>query len=578
MNATKQNKNYILEYYQKILDGSVTVGRWIRLLYEYLVTGLDERRFYFDQKKANHAIEWIETHCFHTKGKLAPGNLKLELWQKALISSMFGIVDEAGKRVFSEVILIVARKNGKSLLASCICNYLFRASGEYGAEIYTIAPKLDQSAIVFDCTYQMIQLDPDQIERRERIAEERLATHMKVEEDPELVRKRVSDIYFPATNSVMKKLPFASKRSDGLMPLLAVADEIAAWEGEKGLRQYEVLASAVGAREEPIILSCSTAGYVSDSIYDELTKRATRFLLGDSKETHLLPFLYMVDDPEKWDDINELQKSNPNLGVSIKRSFLLDEIIKAEGSLSKRNEVLTKYANIKQNSSLAWLSAKTVERASGPAFSLDDLANNYCVCGIDLSQTRDLSSACIVVEKDGEFYVVSHFWLPGERIDEASQRDGLPYNIYIQRGLLSPSGDNFIDYEDVYRWVVDLVEKYQLLPLRVGYDRYSAQYLIKSLEQYGFVCDDVYQGENLYGVLQEMEGYLEDGKVHIGDNDLLKVHLLDSAIKMSVERGRGKLVKVRPLAHIDGCAALADAFCVRQKWWGEIGEQLRNTG
>jgi len=112
--------------------------------------------------------------------------------------------------------------------------------------------------------------------------------------------------------------------------------------------------------------------------------------------------------------------------------------------------------------------------------------------------------------------------------------------------------------------------------LMVGYDRYSAQYLVKDMENYGFRMDSVYQGENLYGTIQEAEGLLEDGKLHIGDNDLLKVHLLDSAIKMSIERGRGKLVKVTPMAHIDGVAALLDALVVRQKYFAEIGDQLKN--
>lgn len=89
--------------------------------------------------------------------------------------------------------------------------------------------------------------------------------------------------------------------------------------------------------------------------------------------------------------------------------------------------------------------------------------------------------------------------------------------------------------------------------------------------------DDVYQGENLYSVIQETQGLLEDGRLKIGDNDLLKAHLLNSAVKMSTERGRGKLVKLNPNAHIDGCAALLDAMTVRAKWYGEIGEQLRNN-
>ena len=150
------------------------------------------------------------------------------------------------------------------------------------------------------------------------------------------------------------------------------------------------------------------------------------------------------------------------------------------------------------------------------------------------------------------------------------------YNAYIQRGILTASGDNFVDYHDCFDWFRRLVEEFEILPLQIGYDRYSAQYLVQEMEAYGFHMDDVYQGENLYPVIQEMQGLLEDGNIHIGDNDLLKMHLLNSAIKMSNERGRGKLVKVNSTLHIDGCAALLDALTVRQKWYGEIGTQLRN--
>ena len=374
----------------------------------------------------------------------------------------------------------------------------------------------------------------------------------------------------------MKKLAFSVKSSDGFNPSLAVCDEVAAWQGDKGLKQYEVMKSGMGARPEGILLSCTTSGYINDSIYDELIKRSTRFLLGDSKEKKLLPFLYMIDDIEKWNDINELRKSNPNLGVSVSVDYMVEEIAVAEGSLSKKAEFIVKYANLKQNSSLAWLPAQVVERASGEALDLNEFRNSYCVGGIDLSQTRDLTAACVVIEKDGELYVFSRFWLPSEKIEEAEQRDGIPYRIFVQRGLLFPSGDNFVDYNDCFNWFRELVEDYQIYPLQVGYDRYSADYLTQQMKQYGFHMDDIYQGDNLFPVIQETQGLLEDGKIHIGDNDLLKIHLLNSAVKMNVERGRGKLVKLNPTDHIDGTAALLDAMTVRQKWYGEIGEQLKN--
>lgn len=567
-------ENYIYAYYQKIKNGSVIVGRWITLLYDYIVKGLHEKAFFFDQHKANKAIEYFENHVFHVEGDLAPGRFLLELWQKSFLSCVYGIVDENGKRQFREVVLLVARKNGKSIMAAGMGKYDWEIDGGFGARVYNLAPKLDQADIVYNAIWAMEQLDPAWIDRKKKLDAAKKAREFG--DDPELARHRMTDLFIPATNATVKKIAFSAKKSDGFNPSLCICDEIAAWEGDKGLKQYEVMKSGMGARSNGLLLSCTTAGYINDSIYDEIIKRSTRFLMGDSKERRLLPFLYMIDDPEKWNDINELHKSNPNLETSISVDYLLEEIAIAEGSLSKKAEFLTKYCNIKQNSSLAWLPAKLVTDASGDALSLEDFRNSYCIGGLDLSQTRDLTAAVVVIEKGGELYVFAKFFLPAEKIDEATQRDGVPYQIYIQRGLLQPSGDNFVDYQDCYNWFVQLVEEYQIFPLQVGYDRYSAQYLVKDMEGYGFHMDDVYQGENLYGVIQETQGLLEDGKIHIGDNDLLKMHLLNSAIKMSNERGRGKLIKLNPNLHIDGTAALLDAMCVRQKYYAEIGEQLRN--
>lgn len=571
-----QGDNYIYSYYQGIKNGTYTVGKWIKLLYEYLVKGIEEKQFHFDQKKATDAIDWIEKHCFHTEGPLAPDPLILEVWQKALLSAIFGIVDENGRRMFREILLVVARKNGKSLLAASIANYVFRLEGGYGAKVFCIAPKLEQADIIYNNIWQMITLDPEWKKLKEEVQTNKDEHNRKLTDDSTLARHRQSDLCIPATNSTVKKLAFSVKSSDGFNPSLCINDEIAAWQGDKGLKQYEVMKSGMGARPEGLLLSCTTSGYINDSIYDELIKRSTRFLLGDSKEKKLLPFLYMIDDLEKWNDINELRKSNPNLGVSVPADYLIEEVAVAEGSLSKRAEFITKYCNLKQNSSTAWLSTQVVEKACGDAITLDSLKNSYAVLGIDLSQTTDLTAAVLVVEKNGELYVVAQFFLPSEKIDEAIQRDGVPYNIYIQRGFLTPSGDNFIDYHDVYDWCRKLVEEYEILPLMTGYDRFSAQYLVQDMKASGFLMDDVYQGDNLYGVMLEMEGLLNDGKIHIGDNDLLKIHLLNSAMKMSVERRRGKLVKVNPTLHIDGCAALLDALCVRQKYYGEIGDQLKN--
>ena len=562
--------NYILEYYQQIKDGTVLVGKWIRMLYEHIVHSIEEGIYLYDAKKADKAIKWIEKHCHHTEGEKAPGHLKLELWQKALIACIFGLCDpESGRRQFREVLLVVGRKNGKSLFASAVANYIFFEDGGFGARVYCVAPKLDQADIIYNDIWTMIQLEPDLLQDKElpkEVPQENKARH------------RMTDLYIESTNSTVKKIAFSAKKSDGFNPSLTICDEIAAW-GKGGLRQYEVMKSGMGARPEGLLLSCTTSGYENESIYDELLKRSTRFLLGESKEKRLLPFLYMIDDIEKWNDINELRKANPNLGISVPVDYLLDEIAIAEGSISKKVEFITKYACQKQNSSSAWLSTQTIGKCMGDEITPESLSHSYAVCGIDLSQTVDLTSCCVIVEKDGILNILSKFWLPSERIDEASERDGVPYRIYIERGLLEPSGGNFIDYHDCYNWLVELVERYEILPLVIGYDRYSSQYLCGKngeLEQYGFKCDDVYQGDNLWGVMQEAEGLMKDGKICIGNNDLLKMHFLNSAVKMSAERGRGRLVKVSPTAHVDGTAAVLDALAVRQKHYSELGSRLKN--
>lgn len=532
------------------------VGEWVRVWYEMIVNGLENKAFFYDQRRVNKAVRFIENFVHHHEGTLAPGLVKLELWQKATIAVIFGIIDENGNRQFREVFILIGRKNGKTLLAAAIAEYMAFLDGEYGARIYFAAPKLQQANLCFDAFYQSIKQEP---------------------ELDELAQKRRTDIYIPSTNSSAQPLAFNEKTSDGLNIFCGIADEIASWKGDAGLKFYEVLKSSFGARKEPLLISITTAGYINEGIFDELYRRSTRVLKGDSTEKRLAPFLYMIDDVNKWNDINELQKSNPNLGVSISVDYLIEEIAVAEGSLSKRNEFICKYACVKQNSSSAWLSTQTVEKCCGEPISLESLAHSYAVVGIDLSQTTDLTSACVVIEKNGVLNVVSKFWLPAEKIDEAADRDGVPYRIMMQKGFLEASGENFVDYHDCFRWITGLVKEYEILPLVIGYDRYSAQYLVQDLKAYGFKCDDVYQGDNLWGVIQEFEGMAKDGQINIGNNDLLKVHFLDSAIKMNHERGRGKLTKITKNAHIDGMAAVLDGLTVRQKWYNEIGMQLQNN-
>lgn len=544
--------NYILKYYQAIEDGSENVNKLVKLAYEYVLDGLQDHSFYYNHKKATRPIKFIETFVHHSKGKT--GLLKLELWQKAFLSCVFGIVNGEDLRQFKEIVLSTGRKSGKTLLISGIADYILYCDEDYGKEIYFTATKKEQAEICYSAFYQTILKEPE----------------LRC-----LIMKRRSDVYVPSTNSSAKMLTSNYTTADGLNSSLNVCDEFAAWKGTQGLNLYSTLTSGTLSRKEPLTIAISTANRVNDGVYDTLYTRSTRLLMGGSEEVSFLPFIYQIEDLSKWDDINELKKANPNLNISIPVKTILEEIQKAEGDPQAKNEFLVKVANVKQNASTAWLSTAAIKKTEGKHLELEDFRDKYCLVGIDLSQTTDLTSACVVIEDKGKINILSHFWLPAARIEEAIIRDQVPYDKYIAQGIMDTSGENFIDYEDVFNWVMDLRLKYDIYPLFVGYDRYSAQYLVKQLSAI-YQCEDVYQGDNLYPIMLELEGLIKDGRINIGDNNLLKMHLLNSAIKISEERGRGRLVKLNPKLHIDGTAALLCAMTMRNKYYLEYEPQMKN--
>ena len=558
-----RDESAILAYWNEIQTGGVNVGKWIRLLYEVILQGLSEGRWFYDDRLGMNAVRYIERFCHHYKGRLAPRRIRLSLWERSSICLIFGIVDASGKRQFTEVFWVVGRKQGKTLMAGAIGNYMAYAAGEYGSEIYYLAPKLDQA----DLCYSAFEFN----------------VHAEPELDAITKSTKYRGLVITETNTIVKKLAFTSKKSDGYNPMFYCADEVAAWPGVNGLRQWEVMVSGTGAREEPLGMAISSGGYESEGLFDELMKRGTGFLLGNSREQHILPIIYMIDDPEKWDDLGELQKSLPGLGESVSEEFIRREIDIANESISKAVEFKTKYCNLKQNLSTAWLRAEDINRAFGYHKPLTDLKNHYCVVGVDLSQSVDLTSACLLCEVNGILWVHSHFWLPNKRLEEATRRDNIPYEIYIKKGFLSLSGEEFINNDDVMQWILNLIKEYKIYPLMVGYDHWMAQDIIQKLQRKSFKTESVTQGFNLSSVEDTFEGMLREGRIRdMDDNDLLKIHMADSAQQMESNteyaHPRKKLVKISKKAHVDGMAALLDAMAVRQFKWAELGSRLTNAG
>ena len=551
----------ILQYWNEIDNGGVNAGKWIRLLYEVILQGLQDKRWFYDHHLAENAMMFVERYSHHYRGKLAPGRLVLDLWERACISLIFGIVDGDGKRQFVEVFWLIGRKCGKTLLAAAIACYMAYAAGEFGSEIYFLAPKLDQA----DLCYGAFEFN----------------VHAEAELDAITKSTKYRGLMINERNTTVKKLAFTSKKSDGYNPQFYCADEVAAWPGVAGLRQWEVMVSGTGAREEPLGMAISSGGYENDGLFDELMKRGTGFLMGHSKEQHILPIIYMVDDPKKWDDLEELEKALPGMGSSVPRWFIEREIVTAHESISKEIEFKTKYANLKQSMSTAWLKAEDINKAFGWRKPMEELKGKYCVGGYDLSQVVDMTAAGFICEIDGILWVKAHFWMPKNRLEEATKRDGVPYEIYIRKGFLSLSGEEFVDNNDVLKWFMDLVKTYKIYPLMVGYDRWSAMELNQKMNEKHFKTDSVTQGFNLSNVIDTFEGLMREGKIRdMDDNDLLKIHLADSAMKMESGSDRAHprkmLVKISNKAHVDGTAMLLDAMAMRVFNWDKLGSRLEN--
>ena len=551
----------ILQYWNEIQTGGINACKWIRLLCDVILQGLSEHKWFWSQKLADNALGFIERFCHHYKGKLAPQRIKLSLWERFVISLIFGIVDSGARRQFAEVLLVIGRKMGKTLLVAAIATYMAYAAGEYGSEIYFLAPKMEQA----DLCYSALEYN----------------VHAEPELDAITRSTKYRGLMIQERNTMARKLAFSSKKSDGYSPMFYAADEGAAWPGVAGIRQWEVMVSGTGAREEPLGMLFSSGGYENDGIYDEMFKRGTGFLLGHSREQHLLPIIYMIDDPKKWDDMEELEKSLPGMGESVSREFIQKEIDIAHESIPKEIEFKTKYCNLKQSMSTAWLRAEDINKAFGWRMPMEELKGKYVVGGYDLSQVVDLTAAGFICEIDGILWVKAHFWIPKNRLQEATKRDGVPYEIYIRKGFLSLSGDEFVDFNDVLNWFMDLVKKYKIYPLMIGYDRWSAMELNQKLTEKHFKTDSVTQGFNLSNVADQFEGLLREGKIRdMDDNDLLKIHLADAAMKMESGADRAHprkmLVKISNKAHVDGVAMLLDAMAMRVFKWDKLGSRLQN--
>ncbi|SCC50700.1 MULTISPECIES: terminase large subunit [Priestia] len=531
--------NYVLEYWNAIKEGKITVSKRVYKQYAKLVDEINNpKQYIFDEAKANKPIEFIERFCKHSKGEWAGKPIKLELFQKAYIAALFGFIDkDTGLRRYRESMFYVARKNGKTTMLAGLAAYMLIADGEGGAEVYSIASKRDQARILFDETHNMIQQSPD------------LSKHIK---------KRKSDLYFSLTMSKLMPLAKNSNTLDGLNSSFVIIDELHSI-ADRNL--YEVMKQSQSARQQPILIMITTAGTVRENIFDDMYQYACNIVDGNFQDDSFLPILYELDEKKEWTDPAAWQKANPALGAIKKLDDLERKVEKAKNSPNDLSGVLTKDFNIRDTVASAWLTFDDINNEE--TFDIENFRNCYAIGGADLSVTTDLSCATLLmVDKDTQKrFIHQMYWLPRDNFEKRVQIDKIPYDKWLDQGLLRLCNGNSINYGDITAWFLEMLNNYGITPLWIYYDSYSAKYWVEEMEQHGFKMVRCIQGARTLSLPMQMMGAdLQAKKINYNNSPILKWCLTNTGIETD---RNGNIVPVKNQAakmRIDGTASMLDAY------------------
>lgn len=539
--------NPILEYWDKIQSGEEIVCDKICRTYKKIVYDIENPgEYFYSNKRANHVIEFFENYCKQSKGKYGGQNVVLELWEKAMLATVFGFIDSNGLRKYREAILIVGKKNGKSLLASGVGNYMLVADGENGPEVYAVATKKDQAKIIWSEAKKMVRKSPT---LRKRI--KTLVAELSSEE---------------FNDGTFKPLASDSDTLDGLNVHCGLMDEIHQWKNGKKL--YDIIADGVTAREQPLIFITSTAGTIREDIYDQKYDEAERIINGyfdenGYRDEHTIAFIYELDSRKEWTEERCWKKANPGLGTIKNAETLKDKVEKAKLNPSMVKNLVCKEFNIKETSSEAWLTFEQLNNKT--TFDLKELKPRYGIGGVDLSSNVDLTNATVIfmVPYDERIYVLQMYWLPEDLLEQRVREDKIPYDIWHEQGLLRLCPGNKIHYKYVTEWFREVQDELDIYLFKCGYDSWSANYFVEEMENtFGkTVMEPVHQGKKtLSSPMKSLGADLSKKRIVYNNHPILKWCLTNTSVDVdkndNIQPCKGNLGTRR----IDGVAGLLDAY------------------
>lgn len=547
--------NPIIEYWNWINENRQNrrrTSKKIHKVYNELIRIINDPKseWEYDPVKGNHAIEFIENFCRHSKGALGGKPFILELWQKALVAATFGMVHKIdGTRKYQEVVLIVARKNGKSTLAAAIGLYLQIADGEPGAEIYACATKKDQAKIIWLEARSMVRKSPTLRKRMKTL---------------------VSEINSDFNDSFFRPLGRDSDSLDGLNVHGALLDEIHAWQDQN---LYDVIVDGTSSREEPLVLVTTTAGTVRERVFDLKYDECEMVLNGYEdpdgyKNERLLPIIYELDNRKDWIDEDCWYQANPGLGTIKRLDQLENKVQQAKANSLLVKNLLCKDFNIRETSSESWLSFEDLNNTA--TYDLSVLMPRYGIAGSDLSSTTDLTCGTVIfmVPNDNTIYVKQMYWLPEDLLEQRTREDKIPYDIWLEQGLLRTTPGNKVHYKYVTDWFMEVQNEHDIYIPWHGYDGWSAEYYVEEMRNY-FGKDGmepVIQGKKtLSGPMKSLGADLANDKINYNNNPILKWCLSNTSIDTDRNDNIQPVKTSNQRRRIDGLASLLNAYVALER-------------
>lgn len=538
------------QYFGAIVDGKITACDKMRRMSERLLEQyLAPEEFHFDYEIAKRHTDFIEKFCKQPSGNIGQP-LKLELFQKARLQALFGFVDDNDLRQYNECLIIEGRKNGKTTETAAVELDLLINDKEGAPQIYNLATMLEQAKLGFNAAHKMVMQNP-------------VLTKW--------IRKRASDLYCDINFGYIKALASNSNSLDGLDVHGAVIDELAAI---KDRDLYDLIKQAMGARSQPLLFSITTNGFVREGIFDSQYAYASGVIDGSIQDKRFLPFIYELDSMDEWDKEDCWIKANPGLETIKSKDYLRQMVDKAKSDPSFKPTVMVKDFNMKQNPVTSWLSFEDIVNDS--VVDMEYLRGSYAIGGCDLSATTDLTCATLLIKKanDENVYVLQKYFLPQAKIDmvEQTQSKEAPYKLWAEQGWLEINEGAAVDYSNVTAWFVEMVNKYDIRPLWVCYDRALSGYWVPEMETYGFDMDKTAQGPITWSQpMKEMGAALHEHKVVYNNNPILKWCLANTACKALNKDGIETIqpVKIHQNKRIDGMVSLLNAWVGFVKHYNE---------